>query len=204
MKRGNRTVLLIIAVFLSMTFITQSTCQEPINTLSTPQPNSQSLHVSVDGKNVTLAITGNISAAQISDMFFDTREDWYNNTDIAFTVTGLNGSAGFMNMTIPKNSILGGTEPTVAANGAQAENEGFAQDGDNFYVWFTMLPQWDNSNRGYVAIHFLLVNNHEPIKPSTGFDIPGLDISIGVVVVFIVAALILLIIRYRRRQIRQR
>lgn len=199
MKSSKRTVALFIAVFISMTFVAQSTCQEPNNMI--PAQNGQTLQVFVDGRNVTLAIAGNISVAQISDMSFVTLEDWYNNTDIDFTVTGLNGSAGFMNMTIPKDAVLGGTEPTVAANGALPENHGFAQDRDNFYVWFTMLPQWDNSNRGFVSIHFLLVNNHKPTEPFHGFYLP-LEIAVVFIAAFIVAALILMIVRYKRKQVR--
>jgi hypothetical protein len=190
-------VAVLIVVLISVLFLAQGACQESI---SRTVPNEQTIQVSVDGKNVLLAVAGNISAAQISDMSFMTLEDWYNNTDIDFTVTGLNGSAGFMNMTIPKNAILGGTEPTVAANGARPENPGFAQDGDNFYVWFTMLPQWDNSSRGYVAIHFLLVNSQKPIEPSTG-PFTGFYILLGIAVAVIATALVLLVIRYKCRQV---
>ncbi len=122
---------------------------------------------SIDGKNVTLAIQGNVSASQFTNLFFQNLPDWYNNTNINFDLTGLNGSTAFVNMTIPKNAILGGTEPVVAANGRKPMNDGFTQDSENFYVWFTTQPQWDNNNRSYVTIQFLLATHHKTISACT-------------------------------------
>ena len=122
---------------------------------------------SIDGKNVTLAIQGNVSASQFTDLFFENLPDWYNNTNINFDLAGLNGSTAFVNMTIPKNAILEGTEPVVATNGRIPMNDGFTQDNENFYVWFTTQPQWDNTNRSYVTIQFLLATHHKTISACT-------------------------------------
>ncbi|HEX7482059.1 MAG TPA: hypothetical protein VF350_01140 [Candidatus Bathyarchaeia archaeon] len=58
-------------------------------------------------------------------------------TTVSFTITGPNGTAGFSNMTIPKEVILYGTNPVVFIDGQDAVNQGYAQDADNFYVWYT-------------------------------------------------------------------
>ena len=40
-------------------------------------------------------------------------------------------------MTIPKTAILFGTTPVIYVDGQQATNQGYAQDANNFYVWYT-------------------------------------------------------------------
>jgi hypothetical protein len=40
-------------------------------------------------------------------------------------------------MTIPKEAIPFGTDPVVFIDGQEAPNQGYAQDVDNFYVWYT-------------------------------------------------------------------
>jgi hypothetical protein len=40
-------------------------------------------------------------------------------------------------MTIPKTAILYGTNPTVYIDNQQTPNQGYTQDSDNFYVWYT-------------------------------------------------------------------
>jgi hypothetical protein len=137
-----------------------------VNTSATMSPQDvQALQITTtEGENITLAISGNVSKSQITDFFFMNLPDLYNNTNIDFNLIELNGSTAFVNMTVPKNAILGGTEPTVAINGGPPRNNGFTQDNENFYVWFTAQPQWDNSNRSYVDVGFLLVPNHKAIS----------------------------------------
>lgn len=125
------------------------------------QDTTQTLQItSEDGKNVTLAISGNVSVNQITGFFFQNLPDWYNHTNIDFNLIALNGSTAFVNMTIPKNAILGGTATVVATNGDLPKNNGFTQDTEHFYVWFTTTPMWDNNNRSSVAVQFLLATTH--------------------------------------------
>jgi len=56
---------------------------------------------------------------------------------LSFKVTGKDGSTGFSNMTIPKEAITYGTNPVVFIDGQQTPNQGYTQDADNFYVWYT-------------------------------------------------------------------
>ena len=44
---------------------------------------------------------------------------------------------GFVNITIPKTAILYGSSPLVLTDGLNALNQGYSQDANNFYVWFT-------------------------------------------------------------------
>jgi hypothetical protein len=41
-------------------------------------------------------------------------------------------------MTIPKNEVPYGTIPIVFIDGQQAQNQGYAQDANNYYVWYTI------------------------------------------------------------------
>jgi hypothetical protein len=53
------------------------------------------------------------------------------------TVTGQSSTTGFCNITIPKTAILYGTNPKVLIDDQLASNQGYVQDTDNFYVWYT-------------------------------------------------------------------
>jgi hypothetical protein len=59
-------------------------------------------------------------------------------TILSFTVTGQSGSTGFGNVTIPKNTVPYGTTPTINIDGQIASNQGYTQDTNNYYVWYTI------------------------------------------------------------------
>jgi hypothetical protein len=40
-------------------------------------------------------------------------------------------------MTIPKTDIPYGTTPLISIDGQQATNQGYTQDANNFYIWYT-------------------------------------------------------------------
>jgi hypothetical protein len=44
---------------------------------------------------------------------------------------------GFGNITIPISAVLNGTTPIVYIDGQPASIQGYTQDGDNYYVWFS-------------------------------------------------------------------
>jgi len=56
-------------------------------------------------------------------------------TILSFSITGLAGTTGFGNITIPKSAVPKGTTPTVYADGQSVLNQGYEQDANNFYVW---------------------------------------------------------------------
>ena len=58
-------------------------------------------------------------------------------TIISFTITGTSGTVGFANMTVPISSVPYGTTPIVYIDGVQAANQGYTQDANNYYVWYT-------------------------------------------------------------------
>ena len=108
---------------------------------STPSPTPTSLPTTVlatidGGVTVEIEIGGNITSLQISNAKITSNQQT-NTTTLAFTLNGPNGTAGLGNMTIPKTAVPYGTIIVVYIDDLQATNQGYAQDSDNFYVWYT-------------------------------------------------------------------
>jgi hypothetical protein len=107
----------------------------------TPSPSPAPLETTVrgnanNGATIDLAISGNVTSSQISNVTITTNQS-HNSTTVSFTVTGESGTTGFSNMTIPKTAVAYGQTIIVLIDDQQASNRGFTQDADNFYVWYT-------------------------------------------------------------------
>ncbi|MCW4029604.1 MAG: PQQ-binding-like beta-propeller repeat protein [Candidatus Bathyarchaeota archaeon] len=89
-----------------------------------------------NGENVTLNIEGNITYAQILGTTITNNESTLTTT-VGFTLTGQTGTAGFGNITLPRSAIPYGTTPTIYIDNQKTQTQGFTQDADNYYVWFT-------------------------------------------------------------------
>ncbi len=108
---------------------------------STPTPSPTQSATTVlatidNGSIVDLSIRGNITSTQMSDVTIATNQSAATTT-VSFTVTGESGTIGFSNITIPKSDVPFGTKPTIYIDGQQASNQGFTQDANNYYVWYT-------------------------------------------------------------------
>ena len=118
---------------------TPSQTSNPTNTPSpSPSPTSNpfaTVSARMDnGNTVDLAINGNITTSQISNVIITTNES---TTTLSFTLTGQSGTTGFSNITIPKNSVTNGMTPKIYVDGQPALNQGYTQDSNNYYVWYT-------------------------------------------------------------------
>jgi hypothetical protein len=103
----------------------------------TPTPLITTIQATTEsGATINLEIKGNITSSQISNATI-TSNQTATTTAISFTITGPNSTTGFCNMTIPKTAILYGTNPTIYLDNQQTPNQGYTQDPDNFYVWYT-------------------------------------------------------------------
>jgi hypothetical protein len=89
-----------------------------------------------NGTTVDLEINGNITSSQISNLTITSNQS-ETSTAVTFTVTGENGSSGLGIMTVPKSIIPYGTNPMLYIDNELAEDSGFTQDTENFYVFFT-------------------------------------------------------------------
>ncbi len=114
-----------------------------VNTTPTiaPAPSSSPILTTIqaktdDGETVDLTLSGNITTSQLSDVEIAANQST-SATTVSFTVTGQSGTLGFCNMTIPKSAVAYGTTPTIYIDSQIAQNQGYAQDSDNYYVWYT-------------------------------------------------------------------
>jgi hypothetical protein len=103
--------------------------------MPTAKPDTTIMSATVDGKNVELEIIGNVTAQEM--MYKPTTSDENKETVFSFIITGPSGTVGFANMTIPKNAVANGSSPVVYIDDKRASDQGYAQDADNYYVWFT-------------------------------------------------------------------
>jgi len=101
----------------------------------TPTPTTV-LATTDNGSTVNLAISGNITSTQMSNVTITTNPS-AKTTTVSFTVTGESGTTGFSNITIPKSAVPYGTTPTIYIDGQTAQDQGYTQDSNNYYVWYT-------------------------------------------------------------------
>jgi hypothetical protein len=88
------------------------------------------------GATVELNISGNVTSSQITNINIATNQS-STATTISFIVTGQSGTSGFGNLTVPKRAVSYGTTAIVNIDGQFAQNQGFNQDSENYYIWFT-------------------------------------------------------------------
>jgi hypothetical protein len=87
------------------------------------------------GADIDLTIGGNITSSQMSNVTILT--DHESTTSLSFALSGQSGTVGFCNVTIPKNAVLYGLTPTIYIDNEIAQDQGFASDFDNYYVWYS-------------------------------------------------------------------
>jgi hypothetical protein len=110
-----------------------------ISSISTSNPSLPTTTVPAltdSGSTVNLEISGNITTAQMVNVTIASNQS-ATTTTISFTLTGQSGTAGFSNVTLPKNAIPYGTIPTIYIDKQIAQDQGYAQDNSNYYVWYT-------------------------------------------------------------------
>jgi uncharacterized repeat protein (TIGR02543 family) len=92
--------------------------------------------VTTNGDVYDIDISGTITVQQMSNLTITPYAD-ISTTKVEFNVTGPAGTTGFGNMTIPKSAIPYGTTPLVYIDGVLAEDQGYSEDANNYYVWYT-------------------------------------------------------------------
>ena len=106
------------------------------NTTPTPTPTEYIAAKTSSGAKVEIGISGNITSSQMTNIAIATNQS-ATTTTVSFTVTGVSGTTGFSNITIPKSSVPYGTTPTIYIDGQTAQNQGYTRDSNNYYVWYT-------------------------------------------------------------------
>ncbi|HLN89380.1 MAG TPA: PKD domain-containing protein, partial [Candidatus Binatia bacterium] len=143
--------------------------------------------ISENGTKVNLSIRGNVTSLQMSNVNIATSQSGASIT-VSFTVTGESGTTGFSIITIPKVYLLNGATPDVFIDGQQAINQGYTQDLDNFYVWYTT-----EFSTHQVAIHFIA-----PLKVQTTSFVNVYTIAL-IVPEIVLVYMVIAVRRLRRR-----
>ena len=144
---------------------------------------------------VDLPISGNITSPQISNVEITTNQSAITTT-ISFTVTGVNGTTGFGNMTIPKTDLPYGTTPTIYVDGQPAQNQGYTQDNSNYYLWYTI-----HFSTHQITIVFVGKTNVTPTPTSTQTPaMASMDQYIAVIVAAIILGAVVIGVFIRRRK----
>ncbi|MGA2682415.1 MAG: carboxypeptidase-like regulatory domain-containing protein [Candidatus Bathyarchaeia archaeon] len=155
----------------------------------TPAPTTVPAKTST-GSTVNLGIKGSVASSQMSDITIAT-DKATSTTTVSFTVTGVSGTTGFGNITIPKSSVPYGTKPTVSIDGHTATNQGYTEDDNNYYVWYTTTFSTHT-----ISIVFATPSPTPSPTPAPGVP-QGYIYGIVVVVVIIVIIAVVLVLRRR-------
>jgi outer membrane protein assembly factor BamB len=164
----------------------------PTATLPTPTPSATtSLATTASGATVDLSLGGNVTSSQMSNVTIATNQS-AKTTTVSFTVTEESGNVGFSNITIPKSAVLYGTTPTIYIDGQPAQNQGYTQDANNYYVWYT--TQFTTHQ---ISIEFTTATTSP--KPTTQSNLT--QMVYGVIVALAIVALVagVLILSKRRK-----
>ncbi len=136
--------------------------------------------VTTSGEKYGIKLGGNVAVAQMSNVTITPHQS-NTTTTVSFTVTGESGTEGFGNMTIPKAAIPYGTTPIVYIDGQEVLNQGYTQDADNFYVWYST-----HFSTHQVTMEFTAIKQPQENVPYT---LIGVLVTISAIVV--VTALLL-------------
>jgi ABC-type antimicrobial peptide transport system permease subunit len=101
-------------------------------------------------------------------------------------------------MTIPKTAIPYGTSPVVYINDQPAQDQGYAQDANNFYVWYT--TQFNTNQVNWEALGGLPVTIQFAVPPTLLSASIGLSLAIGVAVAVIISIFPVIAIKRLKRK----
>jgi hypothetical protein len=116
-------------------------------------------------------------------------------TTLSFTVTGTSGTTGFGNITIPKSAVTYGTTPTINIDGHAATNQGYTQDANNYYVWYTTT----------FSTHQISIVFTAPTLTPSPTPTPGVPQGYiyGIVAVIVIIVIIAVVLVLRKRETRK-
>ena len=142
------------------------------------------------GGKVDIVVNGNLSLGLIS--LANLTSNQASTTNLTFTVTGEAGTNAFINVTIPKNAVTYGTTPTVYIGNQKVQNQSFAQNADNYYIWSAY--HFDQPFYGDLTIEFTSGTSSSVTPPIFLIVIAAIIIAVAV------AALTLLAYRRMKRE----
>ena len=118
-----------------------------------------------NGTTVYLTINGNISNLQMTNAAISNNKSAATAT-ISFTLIGASGTTGFSNITIPKSAVSYGNKPSLSIDGKSTSSQGFAQDSNNYYVWYTTSFSNNGVSAGFGSHSVSIVFSSTSPSPS--------------------------------------
>ncbi|MCW4029321.1 MAG: right-handed parallel beta-helix repeat-containing protein [Candidatus Bathyarchaeota archaeon] len=157
----------------------------------TPKPTPTPTPTSSNGSSIELALNGNITNSQVSNVTIATNSS-ASSTALSFTVTGQSGTIGFSNITIPKDNVPYGETPTVYIDNEPCPNQGYTQDENNYYVWYTI-----HFSTHKVTINFSDSDSPQPTaQPNEAIWQPNwLQITAGVAAALIIITIVIVVFK---------
>lgn len=89
------------------------------------------------GGAVELLVNGNLTVG-LGTLANVTANELLGTTNVTFTILGNQGTSGFTNVTIPIRSVPYGSYPAMYFDNESAQNQGYTEDQNNYYVWGTL------------------------------------------------------------------
>jgi len=163
-----------------------------------PPPNQTVSAVTGGGEKVNLALSGNITSSQMSNVTIAVNNA--TTTGLFFTVAGESNTLGFSNITIPKRLVPTEATPLIFIDGLAAQSQGYSQDTDNYYVWYVT-----HFSTHQISIMFTsTASSPTPLPTAPNEESNWLQavygIGIAAVVVSIIVCSIYLVIRGKRNK----
>jgi hypothetical protein len=157
------------------------------------------------GTTVDLVTGGNITNLQMSNVNIATNQSAKTAT-LAFTLIGASGVATFSNISIPQTAVSFGSAPIVYIDGKSASSQGFTQDSNNDFVWYTTSFSNNGQSIGFgthqISILFSsILSSPTPITTSSAQPNSNQTIAINAIaIVTIIAVAVAVILILRRRK----
>ncbi|MCW4029421.1 MAG: hypothetical protein NWE92_07225 [Candidatus Bathyarchaeota archaeon] len=161
----------------------------------TPPPR---IETNSSGSIVRMSLAGNVTPAQFSDIILTSESAQA--AQLSFVLSGQAGNTGFGNITVPKIAVPNASSIEVLIDGQPAQNQGYSQNANCYYVWFTT-----HFSSHQVSIVFSLnaLPNVTATPNSSPVQINLIQILLGVAVAVVVIGIIiggLLALNRERRQ----
>jgi parallel beta-helix repeat protein len=154
-----------------------------IHTTLTPSPTGD------DRSAVNFTLNGNVTLSQLSNITIATSQS-ANKTTVSFAVAGQSGTTGFSNVTIPKDQVPCGVTPTVYIDNEPCQNQGYTQDANNYYIWYTIHFSLHQVSINFIPNTVTPTPADSPIQPVQELNwlqiIVGFTVAIGIIAVIIV------------------
>ena len=167
---------------------------------NSPQPSptpTSSIHTTPpqtgdDRSFVNFTLNGNVTLSQLSNVTIATNHVT-NTTIMSFAITGQSDTIGFSNVTIPKDQEPYGEAPTVYIDNERCQNQGYTQDTNNYYVWYTIHFSTHQVSINFVSSEAIATPNAS--SNQTVLQLNWLQIIIGVTVAIVIITIIIVVVK---------